>query len=70
VSHLRAGLVGGPSHLEGAYLLHTARGYGCWGPMVWPPCGHSPTLASFKVKLGRSCRKRRGGFDVVVASLL
>jgi hypothetical protein len=38
--------------------------------MVWPPCGHSSTLASFKVKLGRSCKKRRGGIDVVVASLL
>jgi len=38
--------------------------------MVWPPCGHSSTLASFKVKLGRSCKKRRGGIDGVLASLL
>ena len=68
--HLRAGVVGGPSHSDGAYLLHTTRGDRFWGPMVWPPCGHSSTLASFKVKLGRSCRKRRGGLDVVVASLL
>jgi len=68
--HLRAGVVSGPPHLDGAYLLHTTRGDRCWGPMVWPPCGHSSTLASFKVKLGRSGKKRRGGIDVVVASLL
>jgi hypothetical protein len=70
VLHMKADVVSGPSHLDGTYLLHTTRGDRFWGPMVWPPCGHSSTLASFKVKLGRSCKKRRGGIDGVVASLL
>ncbi len=31
--------------------------------MVWPPCGHSPTLTSLKVKL-----EIRGGADLMVSS--